>query len=130
MQIEISTPALLFPAITLLLLAFTNRFLAIATLIRSLHGKHKQNPDKTILFAQIKNLRQRLNMIRWMQAFGIISFLFTVICMFLLFQNLSVMANYAFGASLLALLLSLAVSLIEIQISTKALKLELSDMEQ
>lgn len=130
MQLEISTPALLFPAITLLLLAFTNRFLAIATLIRNLHGKHKQNPDEAMVLAQIKNLRQRLNMIRWMQAFGIISFLFTVICMFLLFQRMNVSANFVFGASLLSLLLSLIVSLIEIQISTKALNLELSDMEK
>jgi len=69
-------------------------------------------------------------MIRWMQTFGIISFLFTVICMFLLFQNLLLLAIYAFEASLISLLISLGVSLIEIQISTKALHLELSDMEQ
>lgn len=130
MQIEISTPALLFPAITLLLLAFTNRFLALATLIRSLHAKYKANPNQDIIYDQIENLKKRLNMIRWMQAFGVFSFLLTVICMFLLFQELNLAANYLFGASLLSLLLSLIVSLMEIQISTKALNLELKDMEK
>lgn len=129
MQIDISTPALLFPAITLLLLAFTNRFLAIATLIRNLHAKYKSNPSKEIIFDQIKNLRTRLNMIRWMQAFGVFSFLLTVVCMFLLFQDLQLAANYIFGASLVSLLLSLSVSLMEIHISTKALNMELNDME-
>ena len=130
MQLEISTPALLFPAITLLLLAFTNRFLALATLIRSLHAKYKANPNQEIIFDQIKNLRMRLNMIRWMQAFGVFSFLLTVVCMFLLFQEQAQAANIVFGASLCSLLLSLTVSLMEIHISTKALNLELSDMER
>ena len=130
MQLEISTPALLFPAITLLLLAFTNRFLALATLIRNLHAKYQSNPDHVIIYDQIKNLRIRLNMIRYMQAFGILSFLLTVLCMFLLFQDQLAIANYVFGASLISLLISLFVSLIEIQLSTKALNLELSDMEK
>lgn len=129
MQLTISTPALLFPAITLLLLAYTNRFLALATLIRALHTKYKADPSHNVIYGQIKNLRSRLTMIRYMQAFGILSFLFTVICMFLLFQEFTNWANIIFGVSLLSLLLSLIISLIEIQVSTKALNLELSDME-
>ncbi len=130
MQLTISTPALLFPAITLLLLAYTNRFLALATLIRGLHSKYKADTSHTIIVGQIKNLRARLTMIRYMQAFGVLSFVFTVICMFLLFQELTIWANILFGVSLVSLLLSLVISLIEIQISTKALELELGDMEQ
>jgi len=129
MQLSISTPALLFPAITLLLLAYTNRFLAIASLIRGLHTKYKTDPTHKIIYGQIKNLRSRLTMIRHMQAFGILSFVFTVICMFLLFQEFSFWANLMFGTSLLSLLISLIISLVETQISTKALNLELSDME-
>ncbi len=129
MQLSISTPALLFPAITLLLLAYTNRFLAIASLIRGLHTKYKTDPTHKIIYGQIKNLRSRLTMIRHMQAFGILSFVFTVICMFLLFQKFNFWANLMFGTSLLSLLISLIISLVEIQISTKALNLELSDME-
>lgn len=129
MQLEISTPALLFPAITLLLLAYTNRFLALATLIRNLHTKYQQSEEKKVIEGQIKNLRRRLNMVRRMQAFGVFSFLLTVCCMFALFQGAESLANYLFGASLISLLTSLTFSLIEIQISTKALNLELSDME-
>jgi len=130
MELSIATPALLFPAVTLLLLAYTNRFLALATLIRGLHAKYKADPAHTIVYGQIKNLRARLTMIRYMQAFGVLSFVFTVICMFLLFQGLTSWANAVFGLSLLSLLLSLIISLIEIQISTRALNLELSDMEK
>ena len=130
MQLTISTPALLFPAITLLLLAFTNRFLGLASLIRALHSKYKLDPSHTVIYGQIKNLRARLTMIRYMQAFGVLSFVFTVICMFLLFQDYSDWANITFSLSLLSLLVSLIISLIEIQVSTKALNLELSDMEK
>ncbi|MEP2026614.1 MAG: DUF2721 domain-containing protein [Reichenbachiella sp.] len=130
MQLEISTPALLFPAITLLLLAYTNRFLALATLIRNLHAKYQQTEKQHVLVGQIKNLRKRLNMVRRMQAFGVLSFLLTVACMFALFQEGFVLANYLFGSSLFSLLISLIYSLIEIQMSTKALNLELSDMEK
>ena len=129
MTLEISTPALLFPAITLLLLAFTNRFLALATLIRGLHEKYQSNPDKKVVEKQIKNLRKRLNLVRRMQAFGVLSFLLTVACMFSLFRDSIVLANYLFGSSLISLLISLGYSLWEIQISTKALNIELSDME-
>ncbi len=130
MQLTISTPALLFPAITLLLLAYTNRFLALATLIRALHAKFKADTRHNVIYGQIKNLKSRLLMIRYMQAFGVLSFVFTVICMFLLFQEITFWANFIFGLSLLSLLVSLIISLIEIQVSTKALNLELSDMEK
>lgn len=130
MVLEISTPALLFPAITLLLLAYTNRFLALATLIRGLHSEYQKNNELKVVAQQIKNLRSRLNMVRRMQAFGVLSFLFTVACMFALYQGNSVLANYLFGISLISLLVSLSYSLWEIQISTKALNLELSDMEE
>ena len=130
MLLDITTPALLFPAITLLLLAYTNRFLAIATLIRNLHKQHLNDRDHTIIIHQIKNLRIRLNMIRYMQAFGILSFFLGVLCMFLLFERLPEVASYLFAASLMALLISLGISLVETHISTKALNLELSDMEE
>ena len=129
MILDITTPALLFPAITLLLLAYTNRFLAIATLIRNLSKQYETQRGNKNVVGQIKNLRSRLNMIRYMQVFGILSFFLVVLCMFMLFQNYTQPANYIFGASLFSLLLSLAISLVETQISTRALNLELSDME-
>ena len=129
MSISITTPALLFPAITLLLLAYTNRFLAVATLIRSLHRKKVETPEKAVLEGQIKNLRLRIRLIKNMQIFGVISFLFCVITMMLVFNNSLEFANYGFGTSLVSLLISLILSLWELQISTKALEIELSDME-
>lgn len=131
MTINITTPALLFPAISLLLLAYTNRFLAVATLIRALHAKHKENPHhQPHMPRQIKNLKLRLNFIKNMQLFGISSFFLCVLSMFLLFQDNAPWGSYIFGGSMLCLLVSLGISLVEIQISTKALNLELSDMEE
>lgn len=111
------------------MLAFTNRFLAIASLIRGLHKKFLEEPDEEILVEQIHNLRRRLSLIKNMQLFGIFSFLLCVICMYLLFQGFTSAANWVFVSSMGSLLIALALSLIEILISTKALNLELSDME-
>ncbi|MES2654593.1 MAG: DUF2721 domain-containing protein [Bacteroidota bacterium] len=130
MEITINTPALLFPAITLLMLAYTNRFLAVASLIRNLHTKFQQNgTDKLTVIAQIKNLRKRLRLIKYMQAFGVISFFMCVLTMFFLYTDYIIWAQTIFGFSLLVFLVSLALSLVEINISTHALELELSDME-
>ncbi|WP_297338350.1 DUF2721 domain-containing protein [Algoriphagus sp.] len=131
MELQLSTPALLFSAITLLMLAFTNRFLAIASLIRGLHKKFKDNPDEEdLVVEQLHNLRRRLSLIKNMQLFGIFSFLLCVICMYLLFQGYTIAANWVFVGSMGSLLIALGLSLIEIQISTQALNLELSDMEE
>ena len=130
-QISINTPALLFPAITLLMLAYTNRFLALATLIRNLHTKYKQlHENHDVIRAQIKNLRQRLNLVKSMQACGIISFFLCVLCMLFFYLQHEAWAFIIFGLSLIFLLISLALSLHEIFISTKALEIELRDMEE
>jgi hypothetical protein len=129
MTLPIETPALLFSAITLLMLAYTNRFLAIATLIRDLHKNYKKAPEQEIIVDQIHNLRRRLNLIKIMQLFGVFSFLSCLVCMFLLFKGFTAGANFVFIGSMLSLLISLSISMVEIQISTKALNLELSDME-
>ena len=129
-QISINTPALLFPAITLMMLAYTNRFLALATLIRNLHGKYKQiNEDREIIKAQIANLKRRLVLVKQMQAMGIISFFFCVLSMMFFYFDKESWAFGLFGLSMLSLLISLALSLNEIFISTKALEIELRDME-
>ena len=120
---------MLFPAITLLMLAYTNRFLALATLIRNLHAKYKQmQEDREIIKAQITNLKRRLVLVKQMQAMGIISFFFCVLSMLSFYLGLEQWAVAIFGVSLLSLLLSLALSLNEIFISTRALEIELKDM--
>jgi hypothetical protein len=127
-ELTLTTPALLFSAISLLLLAYTNRFLALAVLVRSLHAKYKENPEER-LFGQIKNLRLRLSLIRHMQIYGITSLLLCVICMFVIYIGYMLIAIYVFGVALLLLIGSLGISIWEIQISVRALNLQLSDIE-
>jgi hypothetical protein len=130
MKLEFSTPALLFPAITLLMLAYTNRFLALASLIRKLHNAYNADTKNMLIYNQIQSLRRRIHMIRYMQTFGIASFFICVLCMYCVYLNVQSLAHILFAVSLISLMLSLAISLVEIQVSTKALELELSDMEE
>ncbi len=129
MQITFATPALLFPAISLLLLAYTNKFLAIANLIRNLHDRYEKE-NQPILREQIVHLRKRLNLIRLMQAFAIGSFLMCFVCMFLLFWDKPAAATWVFVCSLLLMIVSLVMSLTEIWISAGALRLLLKDFEK
>lgn len=128
MNIDVTTPALLFPAISLLLLAYTNRFLTLAQLIRSLHQSYTEKPN-TVLLGQIKNMRKRVHLIKHMQGVGIASLFLCVLCMFLLFSGQAELGKYTFGLSLIVLLFSLILSLREIAISVDALELHLSDIE-
>jgi len=127
-QLSLTTPALLFSAISLLLLAYTNRFLAYANVVRNLHERFKEKSDSLII-GQIQNLRKRLVLTRTMQLLGIASLLLCVLCMFLVYIELQLFAEIVFGIALVLLILSLAISIREIQISVKALDLHLSDME-
>lgn len=128
MEITVTTPALLFPAISLLLLAYTNRFLTLANLIRELHAKYKAHQED-ILLAQIKNLRYRVVLIRNMQIFGVGSFFLCVTTMLALFLGSELIGKLLFGASLGCLLISLGLSLREVQVSVDALNFRLSDIE-
>jgi len=129
MELTLNAPALLFPTVSLLLLAYTNRFLAIAALIRSLHAQYKTEPSPLIL-AQIKNLRLRVKLIRDMQVLGVFSLFLSALCMLLIFQENILLAKYVFGASLLVLMASLCISIAELYISIKALNIQLGDMEE
>lgn len=130
LELSINTPALLFPAITLLMLAYTNRFLSLASLVRSLHAEYIRGEKEKNILSQIKNIRSRLNLIRYMQSFGALSFLCCVICMYLIFRHWVVLSYWVFGFSLLFLLVSIFLSLVEINKSTRALELQLSDIEE
>ena len=125
---NITTPALLFPAISLLLLAYTNRFLVLAQLIRQLHGK-RSSPEGAVVKSQIANLKKRLFLIKAMQALGVMSFLTCTLTMLLLFHNHSIVAEILFGSSLILLVISLFFSLYEIMISTQAIEIQLNDLK-
>ena len=129
MELTLTTPALLFPAISLLLLAYTNRFLTLAALIRDLYARYKADPDPKII-GQLANLRYRIVIIRNMQAFGVSSFFLCVLCMFVLFAGQPALGKWIFGLSLVLLLVSLGLSLREIQVSIDALTLQIEDVEE
>ena len=128
MELTLTTPALIFPAISLLFLAYTNRFLTLANLTRELYARYKAEPDPLIK-GQLHNLRYRISIIRHMQIFGVLAFFGCVLCMFLLFAGLVVVGKYVFGASLISLLVSLALSLRELFISIDALNLQIRDID-
>lgn len=128
-QLTLTTPALLFSAISLIMLAYTNRFLAYAAVVRNLHDKYKKSQNE-ILIRQIKNLRQRLYLTRAMQIFGISSLLLCVLTMFLIYIEQHLIAVWVFGMALILLIVSLGLLIREIQISVEALEHHLSDLEQ
>jgi len=129
MDITINTPALLFPAISLVMLAYTNRFLALASVIRNLHDRYKMQEEKHIIHGQIKNIRFRLKLVQYMQAFGVLTFIGSILCMYFIYINSMVLAHVVFASSLVSFVISLLLSLWEIQLSNKALGLQLGNME-
>lgn len=128
MDIDLTTPALLFSAISLIMLAYTNRFLSYAQLVRTLKEQYLQD-HSSVKAAQIANLRKRLYLTRAMQVMGIGSLLLCVISMFFIYIQLYLVSVYIFGLALVLLIISLTISIYEIYISGKALEIHLNDME-
>ncbi len=129
MEITLTTPSLLFPAISLLLLAYTNRFLGLAAVVRQLHESYRASLAQDVL-SQIHNLRQRIRLVRHMQTFGVLSILLCTVCMLLVFLGWQAPAQGAFGASLVSMMISLGLSLWELRLSGGALDLLLQDVEK
>ncbi len=128
MRIELNTPALLFPAISFLLLPYTNRYLALASLIRNLLKEQLSNPDQRLL-SQIKVLRRRIHLIRSMQTFAVAAMLMSMLCMLMIFLEWEAIGYTCFFVALVMMIMSLAISLWEIQLSTQALNLQLESLE-
>jgi hypothetical protein len=129
LSLELTTPALLFPAISLLFLAYTNRFLVLAQLIRQLHGNQRVEV-RDIVSRQLKNLRKRVQLMKIMQILGVMAFIFCSLSMGAIFLSKLVLGHFLFGFSLISLTASLVVSLVEVGLSTGAIELELSDLER
>ena len=127
-ELTLTTPALLFSAVSLILLAYTNRFLSYAQLVRTLHEHYRENPTQ-ITRRQIDNLRKRLHLTRAMQFLGVTSLFLCVVTMFLIYVGFYLTSVDVFGVALLLLIASLGVSMWEIHISVRALELHLKDME-
>ncbi|MDU9048838.1 MAG: DUF2721 domain-containing protein [Candidatus Electrothrix sp. Rat3] len=129
MDLTLTSPALLFPAISLLLVAYTNRFKTISERIRSLHAQYSQTPTD-IIVGQIRTLRKRVYLIRNMQACGVASFFLCVLCLFTLFTGSLFWGKLIFSTSLVLLMFSLILSFWEILLSVQALEMQLSDIEK
>ena len=129
MEISLTTPALLFPAITLLMLAYTNRFLTLATIIRSLYDRYRKESDASLL-QQIANLRRRVYLIRNMQIFGVLSLLMCLISMVAFFAGWPAGGQWSFALALLLMIISIILSLRELSISAGALDLLLMELEE
>ena len=127
-EFSLVTPTLLFSAVSLIMLAFTNRFLSYAQLVRNLKDKYVKDRSE-VTAAQIANLRKRLNLTRSMQILGITSLFCCVVSMFFCFISLRVTAIIIFGIALLLLISSLGLSIRELVISTRALEIHLNDLE-
>ena len=128
MEISLTTPSILFPAVSLLLLAYTNRFLAVASIIRALHTRYKSESSEIVL-RQIQNLRRRLKLIKQMQCMGVLSLIVCIGSVVFLFFDFRTSGEILFGCGLILMLLSLVLCLMEVQISGLALEIELEDME-
>lgn len=127
MEITLTTPSILFPAVSLLMLAYTNRFLALASIIRSLHKRYQED-NSQVIRRQIENLRSRIGLIRRMQSLGVLSLMSCIVSVVALFFEFRLIGEAMFAMSLLLMLLSLIFSLSEIQKSGRALEIELEDM--
>lgn len=127
-ELTLITPTFLFSAISLILLAFTNRFLSYAQLVRTLKDQYMKD-HSAITHAQIMNLRKRLHLTKNMQMFGVASLLMCVVTMFLIYVGLQIISAYVFGVAMLLLIISLSLSVWEIQISARSLQIYLGDME-
>ena len=128
-EFTLTTPALLFSAVSLILLAYTNRFLAYAQLVRTLRERYRENPSR-VTRAQIDNLRRRLHLTRTMQILGVTSLFLCVVTMFMIYIGLSAVSAYVFGVALVCLIGSLGVSIRENQISLRELDVHLHDKEE
>jgi hypothetical protein len=127
-ELNISTPAVLFPAISLLMLAYTNRYVAISNRIRLLH-KDYHSEKSEIALSQIKILKKRANLIKNMQLFGVVSIFFAALTMFLIFENVKPWPTWTFLMSMVSLLGSLILTIFEVTLSNKALFILLKDIE-
>ena len=128
-ELTLITPTFLFSAVSLILLAYTNRFLAYTSLVRNLKVIYMENKS-SVTKAEIENLKKRLKLTRLMQLYGVASLLLCVATMFLIYVGFQTVSAVIFGIALLFLIISLAVSVWEINISSKSILIHLSDMEK
>ena len=129
MILQMTTPALIFPAISLIMLAYTNRFLGLSSVIRNLTHEYQLHPDEPLLL-QIDNLQRRVMMVRNMQLFGVLCIMFSIASIWALSLDNQFWGICLFVACLLCMAVSLLISMYELFLSCHALEIALADMEK
>ena len=130
MNIDYTVTALMFPAIPLIMSVYSNRFHTLSSLIRKIHDEfvfEKHTPPEWK--AQLMNLDSRIVVIKYSIMFAAFGFLFNMLTVFALYLESLLIARFIFGSCCLSMMISIVFFIREIQISTKALKLHLSDMD-
>lgn len=128
MNLELSTPALLFPAIAILMLGYVNRYIGAANVIRSFKKDYDSGYKHNDLTKQLNILKKRIELMRGMLLVGASSLILACLSMLFIFVNNQLAGKGAFGLSLLGLVLSLFASLYETSLSNRSLILEIDDM--
>ncbi|MCL6263553.1 DUF2721 domain-containing protein [Craterilacuibacter sp. RT1T] len=126
-MMELATPGLLFPALCMLLIAYTNRFLALAGIIRNLCKEYQSARDRKIIL-QISSLRRRLRLTQYMQLCCMAALLGCVLALFSILMRRPHYAYYSFSTSISLMLASLLLSLYELKLSSDALNILLADL--
>ena len=129
MDINYTVTALMFPAIPLIMGVYSNRFHTLSNLIRKIHDEHvfeKHTPPEWK--DQLINLNNRVNVLKYTIMFSAFGFLFNMLTVFALYLEKIFVAKIIFGSCCLSMMISIIFFIREIQISTKALKLHISDM--
>ena len=130
MNIDYTVTALMFPAIPLLMVVYSNRFHTLSRLIRELHDEHVYEKHIPAEWKkQFINLSRRISILRWTIMFAAFGFLFNMLTVFALYLNELFLARVIFGSCCLSMIISIIFFIREIQISTNALNLHMSDMD-
>ena len=130
MNIDYTVTALMFPAIPLLMGVYSNRFHTLSRLIRELHDEHVYEKHIPAEWKkQFINLSRRISILRWTIMFAAFGFLFNMLTVFALYLNELFLARVIFGSCCLSMIISIIFFIVEIQVSTNALKLHMSDMD-
>ena len=130
MNVDFTVTALMFPTIPLLMSVYANRFHTLSALIRKIHDEYvweKHIPPEWE--KQLINLNRRVKLLKYTITVTSFGFLFNMLTVFALYLNRMFEARIIFGSCCLAMIISIIFFIIEIQISTKALKLHLSDVQ-
>ena len=134
MVLDLTTAALVLPAIPFLMLTFGTRFTVVTELIRKIHDEYAANIDlddvrAKRMLGEISTLKKRLLMIQVNQTLASLSFFVNLSTVFSLYMGNQYLAKLLFGIVLGLLMLAIILFIIEIGIATKSLNLHLSDLD-